>query len=163
VVERLLQLARADAGIGRAGEPAELIALIRLVAADFDRDPDHAGRLKVVVEPDAELVRNLDPDAFAIVMRNLIDNAFRHGDQQGTVAVSVAASGDISVTNSGPPVPPDILARLGKRFERASRPATGSGLGLSIAGELATQMGGALVFLSPASGRADGFEARLVV
>ena len=48
------------------------------------------------VKPDgATLVARMDMDAFAMAMRNLIDNAVNHGLPEGPVEVRVAA-GDTS-------------------------------------------------------------------
>ena len=63
----------------------------------------------------------------------------------------------------GPTIPPDNLAKLKGRFERAGRKsAPGTGLGLSIVEEIMRQAGGHLELFSPARGRRDGFEAVLV-
>ncbi|MCC2689863.1 MAG: two-component sensor histidine kinase, partial [Rhizobiaceae bacterium] len=59
----------------------------------------------------------------------------------------------------GPIVPPETLARLTSRFERAGATADGSGLGLAIVAAIAERIGSQLVLKSPRSGRGSGFEA----
>jgi two-component system OmpR family sensor kinase len=67
----------------------------------------------------------------------------------------------LRVTTGGPPVPPETLGRLFRRFERGQTAADGSGLGLAIADIIARGVGARLVLHSPAPGRTDGFEAIL--
>lgn len=163
LTEKLLQLARAEAGIGTSEEPADLAAVIRLVAADFERSPEFSGRIVLDMDPSATLVRKVDIDAFGIVLRNLIENALIHGASDGTVMISLRNQETISVSNAGATVSPEHLEKLTTRFQRASARAAGTGLGLSIALTLARQMGGSLRFRSPASNRTDGFEALLTL
>lgn len=163
LTEKLLQLARADSGIGLTQAPADLAAIIRLVAADFERGSQHAGRIVLDLEPSATLVRKVDVDAFGIVLRNLIENALTYGASEGNVTISLKDQDTISVSNTGPIVPAEKLAKLTARFQRASARAAGTGLGLSIAETLVRQMGGSLRFRSPASNGTDGFDALLTL
>lgn len=163
LAEKLLQLSRAQAGIGTGDKPADLIAIIAAVIGDYDRDSRAAGRILFENNAEATLVRNVDIDAFAIVMRNLIENALIHGPEEGEVAVKVDPGGVIRIVNGGEPLSPDELASLKKRFWRGKTKASGSGLGLAIAERIVVQMGGRLDLLSPATSQADGFEARVTL
>jgi len=100
-------------------------------------------------------------DAFAMVVRNLIDNAANHGAAGGPIDVHLSADRRVSVVNAGPLVPPEVLAGLKRRFVRGETRSAGTGLGLAIAETIVTQTGGKLELLSPAAGRTDGFEARV--
>jgi len=162
LAEKLLQLSRAQAGIGAGDKPIDLIAVIETVIGDYDRDTGTAGR--VLLENDAEekLIRNVDIDAFAIVMRNLIENALIHGPVDDEVTVSVER-GMVRVVNGGNVLSPQELAGLKKRFWRGKTTAAGSGLGLSIVERIVDQIGGRIDLLSPAADRADGFEARITL
>jgi signal transduction histidine kinase len=90
-----------------------------------------------------------DSGRIAQLLSNLLANAFTHGDPDGAVQVE-AASGDegleISVANSGAPIPASILDNLFQPFSRASARAgqEGLGLGLYIASEIAHAHGGTL-------------------
>ncbi|WP_280821675.1 sensor histidine kinase [Pseudaminobacter soli (ex Li et al. 2025)] len=163
LTEKLLQLARAEAGIGLAAEAIDLAVVIRLVAAEFERSAEGAGRIVLDMEPSYTLTRRVDVDAFAIVLRNLIENALIHGTADDPVTISIKNHDTISVSNSGPTVSPEELEKLTARFQRASANAKGTGLGLSIAATLARQMGGALDLRSPRANRSDGFEALLTL
>jgi two-component system OmpR family sensor kinase len=162
LVEKLLQLARAESGIGAAATASDLVPVVRLVARDFERQQSNAGRIRLDIGPGRELVCKVDIDALAIVLRNLIENALLHSPQESPVGISLGDN-SITVSNDGPVVPAEKLADLTKRFTRGSTGAAGAGLGLSIAATLASRMGAELRLNSPAPGRQDGFEADLVL
>jgi two-component system OmpR family sensor kinase len=155
--ERLIQLARAEGGRLRIDTPADLRPVAKLLAADAARMAE-PGRL-VVSLPDDPVLSDLDPDAFGILLRNLVENALRHGAADGPVSVSLTREGLLTVANDGPPVPPEALSRLTGRFERGTAHAEGSGLGLAIAAAIAERLGSALVLRSPRAGETQGFEA----
>ncbi|HHW33953.1 MAG TPA: two-component sensor histidine kinase [Paracoccus solventivorans] len=160
--EKLMQLARAEGGRLQAEAPADLVPVLRLLATEMGRDPAHPVALTL---PDTPVMAPIDPDAFAILVRNLIENAQRHGQGTGTdgppepVQVALSPAGVLRVSNAGPAVPPEQLSRLLRPFERGTTSANGSGLGLAIAQAIASGSGGTLELRSPASGRTDGFEA----
>lgn len=155
--EKLMQLARADAGVAVAGKSADLAAVAALVVADFEQHSQNRGRLHLETSAKGEVRVAIDTDALAIVLRNLIENALRHGAEHGHVEVRIDDDTRLSVINEGPVVAaPD---RLVKRFERGATRAEGSGLGLAIVSRILQQVDATLVLNSPASGRRDGFEA----
>jgi two-component system OmpR family sensor kinase len=157
--ERLLQLARAEGGRLRLDGPADLRPVARLLTEDMQRI---AGTGRIVLSlPDGPVMSDLDPDAFAILFRNLVENALRHGARGGTVAVRLQADGTFAVANDGPVVPPDILSRLAERFERAGAQGEGSGLGLAIVSAIAERIGSGLALQSPRPGHPEGLEASI--
>ncbi|KQV66299.1 HAMP domain-containing sensor histidine kinase [Rhizobium sp. Root1220] len=161
LTEKLLQLSRAEAGIGGSATAADLRPVLDMIVADFQRDSRTQGRLLYSARPGATLIRNADMDGFGIVTRNLIENALVHGDPGLPVTVTLESDGIIRIINDGPAVREMDIAALKKRFRRGETSASGSGLGLAIADRIVSQMGGTLELLSPASGEATGFEARI--
>ena len=159
LVERLLQLARADAGLGAATAPHDLRALLDHVLEDSRRDEARAPRLRLSL-PQGQVPAPIDPDAFAILAGNLLDNAFQHSPPGSPVTVALSADGLLRVGNEGPTLDERDLAGLTRRFQRANPSAGGFGLGLHIAEIIARQSGGSLSLHSPAPGRGTGFEAR---
>lgn len=152
--EKLLQLARAEGGRLRTGIDADIRPILQMIVADID-----AGRESVVLEIPAEpALSDIDPDTFAILSRNLIENAIKHGTNRTPVRVILTDSGLFRVMNDGPPVPVETLERLTARFERGQAIARGSGLGLSIVRAIADGVKGTLILHSPAVGQTDGFE-----
>ena len=158
--EKLMQLAKAEGGGLLSGSPHDVVRLVRLVAEDFLRTAEVSERLHLSLPEDAVLSR-MDPDVFAILLRNLIENALKHGAKSEPVKVSLSSDGVLSVSNSGPVIPAEVLARLIRPFARGATPADGTGLGLAIANSIAAGAGARLELLSPASGAIDGFEARV--
>jgi signal transduction histidine kinase len=109
-----------------------------------------------IVLGDARLVERL--------AANLVDNAIKHNVDGGWVRVHVdGAEGraELTVTNSGPVIPPGEVGRLFAPFQRLgpSRAGDSPGLGLSIVSAIATAHGADL----QATARPDGgLEVRLV-
>jgi two-component system OmpR family sensor kinase len=111
--------------------------------------------------PETPVMSDLDPDAFAILFRNLVENALRHGAEGGSVEARLGPDGAFAVANDGPALSPAVLERLTNRFERASERSDGSGLGLAIVAAIAERIGSSLVLKSPRPGHAAGFEATI--
>lgn len=128
-VERLLQLSRSQSGLGLGRGPADLLQILRLL----QRDPAPAGRAAFRLD-DGDLEAfplDLDPDALAIVLRNLIENAQEHGT--GPVWVRLSPEG-LQISNQM--VSGEFLtAPFAKRSGSA-----GMGLGLSIVAQLCAAM-----------------------
>lgn len=158
--EKLLQLAKAEGSGLLAESSANLVPVLGLVVEDFTRQPRHANRLAVEM-PTGGVFSTIDIDAFAILARNLIENALKHGDPLHPVAITLSAEAAFSVVNRGAIVAREDLERLTHRFERGNSEAEGSGLGLAIAAAIAAGVGSRLELHSPLPGFADGFEARI--
>jgi two-component system OmpR family sensor kinase len=158
--EKLLQLARAEGGGVLAAKPQDLAPFLVMVIDDFRRT-DQAFRLRISLPHQGTAPSPMDPDAFAILARNLIENALTHGDASAPIDIVLLPDTTLIVTNGGTVVAPDKMARLTQRFERANSRRIGAGLGLAIADEIARGAGQRLDLTSPAPGRKDGFEARL--
>jgi heavy metal sensor kinase len=90
-----------------------------------------------------------DPDRLTQVLRNLIRNAVAHTKPGDRVQVDGRARDshlEISVSDTGPGIPPDQLEHIFERFHRLdqsrSRDRGGSGLGLAIARAIVEAHGG---------------------
>ncbi|MEU1281798.1 HAMP domain-containing sensor histidine kinase [Streptomyces sp. NPDC005805] len=92
-----------------------------------------------------------DPIALSSALDAVIDNALKFTPGGESVTVSVASNGDTStavVTDGGPGLTDEELARIGDRFWRSGRHQNvkGSGLGLSISRALLTAGGGSIAY-----------------
>jgi two-component system OmpR family sensor kinase len=154
--EKLMQLARAEGGRLRHDHVSDLRPILDLVLSELDRTPDK-GRIDST-RPSGPVRSDMDPDAFAIVARNLIENALRHGTGRGTERATERGTGRVQVVltntalrvvNAAPPLPPETLGRLTQRFERGQSNVAGSGLGLSIVQAIADGAQGRLTLLAP--------------
>ncbi len=92
-----------------------------------------------------------DPDRLTQVLRNLVRNAVSHtnpGDRVTVTARSRDGRLEISVSDTGPGIPPDQLEQIFERFRRLdhsrSRDRGGSGLGLAIARAITEAHGGSI-------------------
>ena len=156
LAEKLLQLARAEgAGVLRGSE-SDLVPILALTLDDF-RNEGAEDRLRA--EMPGEALSRIDPDAFAILARNLIENALKHSPPGTPIKIVLAPSGSLSVGNEGPVIAADRLSHLKQRFERAKSGGVGSGLGLAIAESIARGANGSLDLFSPIPGKAGGFLA----
>jgi signal transduction histidine kinase len=78
----------------------------------------------------------------------MVDNLLLNATRHGRPPVTVGARGEgsqvvVTVSDSGPGVPRDVLPRL---FERFGRSTGGTGLGLYIVRELALAHGGTVEY-----------------
>src|SRR5690606_23847982 len=157
--ERLMQLARAEGGRLRLDQARDLRIAARIVVEDMARSINSD---RIMLElPDHPVMSDLDPDAFGIVLRNLIENALRHGSGSEPIDVSLVSNGTLTVANEAPLVPEETLSRLTSRFERAGGSTEGSGLGLAIVAAITERIGSRLVLRSPLPGRKSGFQVSL--
>lgn len=164
---KLLQLSRAEAGVGRHTAPVDLQEVARMVLDGFHH-PEQQTRLRLTVAPQdkapagAPVMALSDMDALGIALRNLVENALLHGGRHGPIEVRVLPQPAIEVIDTGPGVPPDRLQAIQQPFLRGESSSPGHGLGLAIVATIARQMGGRLLLQSPVQdGR--GFKATLVL
>jgi signal transduction histidine kinase len=88
-----------------------------------------------------------DPNRVEQVLRNLLENARKHGGDQVTVeAIPVGDEYHVIIADNGPGVPREDRQRIFETFEQVhrghSRTASGFGLGLAVARHLVEAMGG---------------------
>lgn len=152
--EKLLQLARAEGASLIGDTPQDLVPALRLVLDDLAAE----GAVAVTLPRAGRFVSTLNLDAFAILARNLIENALKHGDASQPVRVALTDDGRFSVVSPGSVLEPAILAAMTQRFVRGTTMAEGAGLGLSIVQAITQGVGSEIAFVSPATGQADGLE-----
>ncbi len=163
LAEKLLQMSRAEARIGLTDKTSDLIPVLELVIDDMSRTAIGASRIRFTNRCEGALSGRIGPDAFGIIIRNLLENALIHSPPKSPVQVIAETDGAIRVVNAGPTVDPVLLPKLTTRFTRGHSTADGTGLGLAIVKSLVEQTGGKLVLSSPAEGQQDGFEARVII
>lgn len=108
--------------------------------------------------PDGPLLVDAEPGLLDEALANLLHNAIRYGGAgcQVTLALGTLAGGwvQITVSDDGPGLPPDELARAGERFFRGRGSALpGSGLGMAIVGTVVRRHGGDMKVSAGAAGR----------
>jgi signal transduction histidine kinase len=157
LAENLLVIASADQRrLSVRREPTDAGTLLRQSTTHFAAQTAD-GRI-IHADSDAGVVLLADRVRLEQALRNLLDNALRHGS--GEVRVFARRRGDqleLHVTDDGPGFPADYLPRA---FERFSRPDTGrtgggTGLGLSIVHATAHAHGGTAHAANRPEGGAD--------
>ncbi|AVD82076.1 sensor histidine kinase [Pseudomonas sp. SWI6] len=154
--EKLMQLAKAEGGGLLSETPQDLIPLL---AHGVDEWNQRSGqRIELQLPSQTGVYSIIDPDAFGILLRNLIENALKYGATDQPVEVSLTEQAQLRVINSGPTVPKSTLEHLTERFVRGHSEISGSGLGLAIAKTIVQGVNASMKLRSPATGREDGFE-----
>ena len=179
LVDDLLLLARLDAGRPLEREPVDLSRLAIETTSDARvARGDHRWRLDL---PDEPVMVQGDEHRLHQVMANLLSNAGKHTPPGSTVSVALALNANVtqaastagtaavqrgvvpsgprvelSITDDGPGVPPELLPEL---FERFTRGDTGrarevnaagksTGLGLAIVDAVVAAHGGCITVTS---------------
>ena len=150
----LLDLSRVDAGqLSVVREPVDLGAVVRMLAAELEplaASSGHALRASVVEDV---WCRGDDARIFQIG-RALATNAMTHTPAGTTVTLRARRRGgrsELVVEDDGPGIPQSQREAVFGRFYRVEGGmASGSGLGLSIARELARLLGGEVTLQSEA-------------
>jgi len=164
LVARLLELTRAVAGEASIN-PTDLDAA-RVLRGSAERVAERVGDAgpAITVElPTQRLVAVLDRPSLKRIANELLDNAVRHGPDEGNVRVVAAphTGGGLTLTvaDDGPGMPADAATQALQAFVQPSESytnhAAGLGIGLSLAKALATAHGGDLwIETEPGTGTA---------
>jgi two-component system, OmpR family, sensor kinase len=179
LVDDLLLLARLDAGRPLECEPVDLSRLVIETTSDARvARSDHRWRLDL---PDEPVMVQGDEHRLHQVMANLLSNAGKHTPPGSTISVTLALGGtaadraatagtsavqrgvppsgpqvELSITDDGPGIPPDLLPELFERFTRgeagrardASAAGKSTGLGLAIVDAVVAAHGGCIIVTS---------------
>ena len=127
-----------------------LTGLVRSVLDEFD-DLIAASEIHLRVDlPDAVMLTG-DRDKICRALVNLMDNAVKYNHPGGDITLSVAKESEnvyITVTNTGPGIPPADLEKIFTQFYRMEKSRShqygGSGLGLTIVRRIVALHGGSI-------------------
>ena len=168
LVENLLVGARLESGLLAGARTA--LDLGVLVGEAISRAQARlallGGRLSVSLPADSIVVTG-DAEQLARILDNLINNALTYSDSGPAVAVTLSGGerAEVTVSDSGRGIPPDLHERVFEQFYRveeqdAGNPS-GTGLGLYISRQLAVRHGGTLTIVSSEPGKGSVFALRL--
>jgi heavy metal sensor kinase len=150
-VERLLALARLDAGVDQLRSQAIDATALAQQCVAMVKPLAEARGLKVEVEGDSTAPLQTDPDKLREVLNNLLHNAIHYNRPNGSVAVAVHRENGhlhLAVRDTGIGIPPEARPHIFERFFRAdpSRQADSlhAGLGLAIVKGYLDLMGGTI-------------------
>ncbi len=148
LVQQLLDYARLEPGVHAAPlVPLDVAPIVREVVGS------HAARAEELAvdlgadAPDPAPIRGCEPELRSLI-ENLVDNALRYAPPGGAITVGARRLGhdiELTVTDSGPGIPPGERVRVFERFHRVPGDATpGTGLGLSIVKKIAERHHGSI-------------------
>jgi two-component system sensor histidine kinase QseC len=164
-VEQMLTLARLEQDAWRElSEPANLHALAAQVITEVA--PLAAGKhIDLALEGRDDLVVSVHLGLWAVLLRNLLDNAVRYAPDRTAVTVRVLeidGNKELQVCDEGPGIPPEQIADALARFHRLeNNDQSGSGLGLSIVARIADLYGATLKLEQGENG--VGMRARIIL
>jgi two-component system sensor histidine kinase ChvG len=153
LVERLLELARADAIMNPAGNCSPLL-VIEKVKTEFSAASQHI---------ELNLEKNLDSltiampsDSFESCMLNIVQNSINHGGPNTLISVRAFRANSsmfgVTIIDDGIGIDPRDRSKVFDAFFTTARTSGGTGLGLSIVKSLLNAYGGTVELDTPLKG-----------
>lgn len=146
LIDGLLTLAETERGL-MARTPQRLDAIVEEVAAGHRASAVDAGVALGVSAAPASVIG--EAPLLERLVSNLVTNAIKYNVPGGRVDVTLAPDGALTVSNTGPAVPPEAVAGLFEPFRRMTgerlNHGGGVGLGLTIARSIVAAHGGSIV------------------
>jgi signal transduction histidine kinase len=147
LVDELLDLSRLDAD--RLQLKVGATPLVAALGDAVAMSESHHGHHTVQVSGDEAIAVAADPDRLRIILRNLIDNAFKYSPVESLIQVRIQEWDGrvrLDVMDEGVGIAPGDREVIFTRFARpgVSRQFSGIGIGLYLSRELARRMDGEL-------------------
>ena len=150
IVGELLDLAQAETGHIRLNMGEPLVPTIIADALDAVKAAAQQKNIRFDTRIHLDDARaRADADKAVWVLVNLLSNAVRHSPEGGIISINARCQEHqvaITVSDQGPGIPAEEQARVFQRFAPGTTAPHGSGLGLSIAREFMSAMGGYIAF-----------------
>jgi two-component system sensor histidine kinase QseC len=153
--EQLLALARLEAGVAAGPRARVDLGAMALDVVDELSPLIGAGGVELGIDVTDGLVVEGYGVALGSLLRNLVENAFRHVPSGGHVELAIRRDGDravIEVVDDGPGIPAERREAMFTRFQRGVDTQGGYGLGLSIVQRAVELHGGAIRLLDREGG-----------
>ncbi len=157
LLTQLLHLTRLETGQVRLDrQPVALAALVERVLTRH-RLTIQRRAVELQLDVPDSLTAAGDPELLELALENLVQNALVHGRDGMMLTLSAQRlSGDqswiqLTIRDTGPGIPPEVLPHIFDRFYRRGRDKGGSngfGLGLAIVQEIVTLHGGTIRAMS---------------
>jgi PAS domain S-box-containing protein len=167
IVDQLLNVARLDSGDLQVERGRiDVASVVSEVVETAEGVQDHSFEIDL---PDEPLAAEADPEKVRQVFNILVENALRYSPQGGKVTVGARRNADrveVRVVDEGMGIPAAEREWIFRKFYRAETAArdgaAGTGLGLFIAKELVTAMGGR-IWVDSTEGEGSSFAFELPV
>jgi len=173
LINNVLDFSRMERGEKKYNfAPADLVAMVRETLESYRPHLEAGGFTLECDAPGSPLWVNGDRDALAQIVVNLLSNAEKYSGERKEARLEVRAQSqplphaEVRVLDRGPGVPKGCEERIFEQFYRAhdslSSGIQGSGLGLTLARQIARAHGGDVVYQSREGG-GSCFSLRLPV
>ena len=163
IVDALLNVARLDTGDLQVNlQPTDVRPIVSEVIEGVEEAIQNGHRF-VLDLPEEPLAANADGDKLRQILAALVDNAVKFSPSGGTVTVVARRTSDgveFRVEDEGVGIPQSEQEWIFRKFYRGGDAAPGTGLGLFIAQELVSAMGGR-ISVDSAEGKGSRFSFEL--
>ena len=149
LISRFLDITRLESGaLVLQKEPTHLYPIIAKVAKSFKRICEEK-KITLDFKIDDTPIIHAAEDLMEDMVRNLISNAIKYGDEDRTIEIELKSSEGnsiLSITDHGYGIPDDERDKIFRKFYRAKthRTIDGNGLGLSHVKEIVTRHNGTI-------------------
>lgn len=167
-IEEILDLSRIDTVV--KSEARELLDMRNVVQGAVDSNSAFAGTRHISFgfeQPDEEVPVLGDAWSLHLMVSNLLSNAIKYSPEKSSVAISLErlqTEARVTVSDHGPGIDPEEQQKIFDRFYRTDKARTrdsgGTGLGLTIANEVARLHQGRIK-LDSKPGRGSTFKVML--
>jgi CheY-like chemotaxis protein/two-component sensor histidine kinase len=166
LIDDLLDIARVSAGkMSIERTPVELGEIVERCVRELTSGRVSDPRVELHI---AETWISADVDRLEQIVTNLLSNAFKHTQANGSIRVTVSTRGDdgvLCVEDTGSGIGAELLPRVFDPFVQGEqgleRAAGGLGIGLALVKRFAELHGGRVEASSPGVGRGSTFTVRL--
>ncbi|MEO8671825.1 MAG: PAS domain S-box protein [Tahibacter sp.] len=156
LINDLLDLAKIESGkVELEFSRTNCVELLREVAATLKPLAESKGLDFSLQLPPEDIDLNTDRRALNQILINLVNNAIKYTQRNGSVKLSVArqmradlSEVDFSIADTGCGIRPADQARLFQAFSQIDRSCEGTGLGLHLSQKLTELLGGRIGFSS---------------
>lgn len=171
LIDDLLDVSRVSQGkISLKKERIELSEILRSAIEASQHNIDAAGhRFSTRIAPEA-IWLDADHTRLAQVVANLLSNAAKYTPAGGDITLTAEARdgmAEISVTDNGVGIPPEMQSRIFEIFaqveDHLSRAQGGLGIGLALVKQLVTLHGGVIDVVSAGEGQGSMFSVRIPI
>ncbi len=157
LVNQLLDITRNDENDIDDAVPQDFGAVVQAAVDGFDGLSRTQGvSLDAHIDEGARVLA--PPASLEPLILNLLSNAFKFTPRGGSVTVRLDANDantQLTVQDTGPGIPEELLPTLFEPFMRGTAPGAGSGIGLALVRETSTALGGSVRARNRVNGGAE--------